>query len=130
MGDDELDCTRCPVGASYRSQGLACPLLPREVEADGVLYREGDPTDYAWLIKRGQVVLSRRDRGAAVRATRRAGSFVGLETLVRDRYYDTALAVGEVKVCAAPREAMARWLGTEATPARVVLDLLLEADET
>jgi CRP-like cAMP-binding protein len=98
-----------------------------------LLYLEGDDADGAWFVKRGTVALYRSrcgDTEATVRAVRFAGSFIGLESLVRPTYADTARAVGEITVCGISREGLDHWIGPPSSPARTALELTLREENT
>jgi CRP-like cAMP-binding protein len=122
-------CGTCPVGrASDVTAGRRCPLIPRQ-RADGeVLHHEDMPADRISLIKRGLVVLTRRDANekptpCGLRAPR---SLLGLEGLLGQPYQHTArVAGGPAVVCSAQRAVFERWLGGEGGPLRTVLELSL-----
>lgn len=122
-------CADCPVGrASSVGHGGACPFIDRQRRAGHLLYLEGDDADGAWFIKRGTVALYRSrcgDTEPTVRAVRFAGAFIGLESLVRATYADTARAVAEVTVCGISREGLDHWIGPPWSPARTALEVTL-----
>lgn len=124
-------CLTCPVGRSSAvGQGGRCPFVTRTRHRGEFIYFEGEPASCVWFVKRGTVVLARTLGGAAeeesARAIRSAGSFVGLEALVRPAYIDTARATTEVTLCAAARDAVDQWLGPAGSPARVALEQVLD----
>lgn len=122
-------CTLCPVGAASRvGEGQCCPMVDRRRSADSYLYLGGTPADTVYYLKHGAVALSRgsdEPGDGAPYAIRRAGSFLGLETIVRAAYLDSARAVSDVTVCAMGRSQALAWLDRSGT-ARVVLETLIE----
>lgn len=125
-------CSACPVGCASHAQGTTCPFVDRSRRAGELIFLEGDPADRVWFVKQGTVLLSRQgtdDRGEGrVRAVRFAGSFIGLEALVTERYADTARASSDAVLCGITRQKIDVWLGPERAPARVALEASLRAD--
>ncbi len=123
-------CTLCPVGAASRvGEGQCCPMVDRRRAAESYLYLRGTPADTVYYLKHGAVALIRGsgdDPGnGAPYAIRRAGAFLGLETIVRPTYLESARAVSDVTVCAMGRSQALAWLDRTGT-ARVVLETLIE----
>ncbi len=96
-----------------------------------MLYVEGQPADRVWFVKRGAVLLSRESTSdgsnGVAWAVRRSGFFVGIEALTRPHYADTAQALTEVTLCSADLAQFDAWLGPSDSGARVVLQLVLQA---
>lgn len=130
--DGGTDCTHCAVGAAAGlGRGGRCPLADRRRAAGTVLYAAGQRADRVWFVKRGAVLLSREattdgSNGVAW-AVRRSGVFVGIEGLTRTYYVDTAQALTDVILCSAEIEHFDAWLGPSGSAARVVLQLVLQA---
>ncbi len=105
-------------------------MSDRTLRPGAVLYLEGEAVEHVWYVKRGVVSLSRaidgRGASTAVWALRRAGSMIGLESLVGPAYLDTARAVGEVAVCSATPEAVRAWVATRPEAAMAVIGCTLE----
>jgi CRP-like cAMP-binding protein len=124
-------CLSCPCGkAAGVAEGRVCPLVRRVRPRGTCVYLEGDEAERVWYVQRGAVVLSRSlrpDGTESPRAVRRAGSFVGLEALVRPTYLDRARVTSDAVLCSASRELMDVWL-REAAPARMALELMLHAE--
>jgi CRP-like cAMP-binding protein len=121
-------CATCPAGrAAGVRYGGRCPLVDRKRPRGATICLEGEPASTIWLVKRGTVVLSRThaDGQERPRAVRAAGSFVGLEALVRPTYADTARTTEASVLCGTTREAFDGWLGPAGTPVRMALELLL-----
>jgi CRP/FNR family transcriptional regulator, cyclic AMP receptor protein len=122
-------CAFCPVGAaSHVAEGGQCPMVDRHRTAGSCLYLAGSSADTVYYVKHGAVSLTRDagDTESAPYAVRRAGSFIGLEAILRPTYLDSARAVTDVTVCATTRTQMLTWLDQMGT-ARVVLDCVLQA---
>lgn len=127
-----INCAVCDVGrASGLGQGQFCPFVDRQRRRGELLYLQGEPASHVWFVKRGTVVLYREvGEGAAegkAHAVRFAGSFIGLEALVSDRYADTAKATTDVVLCGATRAGIDAWLGPKGTPARTALEITLRS---
>lgn len=126
-----MTCDMCPVGhSSGNGQGGFCPFIRIHHRAGDELYAEGDPVHHVWFIKRGAVVLSRRrgdSRAERVRTVRFAGGFVGIESLVRSTYIDTARASGDTVLCKATCEGFEQWIGPRSSPARTALEASVQA---
>ncbi len=103
-------------------------MVDRRRPSGTCLFIAGEHVDTIWYVKHGAVSLSRAsgDKGGegTPHAIRRAGTVLGTEGLVRDTYVDTARAVTEVTVCAAPRVEMTAWLVRDGA-ARALLECVL-----
>ena len=108
-----------------------CPFVDRTRAAGELIYLEGEPAQQVWFVKQGTIALLRKGgenhAEGRVRAVRFAGSFIGLETLVTDRYLDSARATTNVILCGTTRAGLESWLGPRDTPARTALELTLRA---
>ncbi|HSP19242.1 MAG TPA: cyclic nucleotide-binding domain-containing protein, partial [Myxococcaceae bacterium] len=106
-GNDEVTaCTRCPVGvASGVSERGRCPFVARKRPAGAVLHVAGDSVERIWFIKSGAVLVARSRDEEQVEGTpwavRRAGSFLGLEGLLRPEHLESARALTDVTLCGA-----------------------------
>jgi CRP-like cAMP-binding protein len=123
-------CRDCPVGAaSGAGRGGFCPFIDRRWPANATIYGEGWPADRVWYVKEGTVVLSRHgadaDGPGRVRAVRFAGSFIGLEAMIGETYFDSARAVSAAVLCGITRDGLDTWLGPPGNPARTALELTL-----
>jgi CRP-like cAMP-binding protein len=124
-----VSCASCPCGrAAGVTFGGRCPLVDRRHPAAETICLEGEAGDTVWFVKRGAVLLSRSgtDGNERPRAIRGAGAFLGLEALVSGRYADTARTIEATTLCGTTRDRFDSWLGPAGTPARMVLDQLLE----
>lgn len=132
-GDDEVTaCTRCPVGvASGVDEGGRCPFVPRKRTSGAVLHLAGDSVERIWFIKSGAVLVTRSRDEEHIEETpwavRRAGSFLGLEGLVRAEHLESARALTDVTLCGASLRNVEVWLDGRPTAARVLLDRSLRA---
>lgn len=101
-------CVDCPIGGKHRA---ACPFALRTSQRGEYLFLEGELADRLWFVRRGVVLLGRnRGERHEARAVRRAGSFVGLETIANIPYADSAYTATRSIVCAASQEALDPWL--------------------
>jgi CRP/FNR family transcriptional regulator len=134
MANPRVDprCLTCPCGkAAGVAEGRVCPLVRRTRPRGTCVYLEGEEAERVWYVQRGTVVLSRSlrpDGTESPRAVRRAGSLIGLEALVRNTYLDRARVTSDAILCGATAEVMDAWL-REAGPARMALDLMLQAEQ-
>ncbi len=104
-------------------------MIPRLRDAGETLYVEGSPATRVWWVKSGTVALT-RDVGDAhgsgiAWALRRPGSILGVESLVRPEYEDSARTLSSAVVCAVSSGDFSDWLGPSGTPARAVLEATL-----
>ena len=125
-------CTCCPVGiASGDADRERCPFVPRRRSAGAVLHLAGEPVDRVWFVKSGAVLVTRSLDEEQVEGTpwavRRAGSFLGLEGLVRPDHLDSARALTEVTLCGAPLETVGRWMERHRGAPRVLLEAVLRS---
>ena len=133
---DEMEevtaCGRCPVGiASGVAERERCPFVPRRRTAGAVVHLAGEPVDRIWFVKSGAVLVSRSVDEEQVEGTpwalRRAGSFLGLEGLVRPDHLDSARALTDVTLCGAPLETVERWMERRRGAPRVLLEAMLRS---
>jgi CRP-like cAMP-binding protein len=125
-------CTRCPVGmASDVADGGRCPFVPRRRSAGAVLHLAGDGVDRVCFVKSGTVLVTRSIDDEQVEgapwAIRRAGSFLGLEGLVRFDHVDSARALTDVTLCGASLSMVKDWLDRRTAAPRVLLEAALRA---
>lgn len=127
-------CRECAIGrVSGEGQGSFCPFITRSYRAGDTLYRQGDEAGYVWFVRSGSVQLERTQPGdrppsAATDCAgerKPAGSFVGLESLVRARYDATAQVAEDAVLCGASRAGFAQWLGPNSERTCALLDTLL-----
>ena len=108
-----------------------CPFVDRARAAGELVYLEGEPAQQVWFVKQGTIALLRKGgenhAEGRVRAVRFAGSFIGLEALVAERYLDSARATSDAILCGTTRAGLDGWLEPRDGPARVVLELTLRA---
>ena len=123
-------CETCPVGKA--SGPSRCPFSDRRWQPGEVVQLEGASADAVGFVRRGAVVLARSTDGGGeiVHAVRSAGDFIGLESLVRPTYLDTARAITTTTVCRASHEVVDDWLGAPGTPARLALEQMLRTSST
>ena len=125
-------CSRCPAGiASGVADGGRCPFVPRKRAAGAVLHVAGDPVERVWYVKSGAVLVTRSVDEEQIEgmpwAIRRAGSFLGLEGLVRCDHLDSARALTDVTLCGASLGAVEAWLDRRRAAPRVLLEAALKA---
>ncbi len=125
-------CTRCPVGiAAGVAERERCPFVPRKRASGSVLHVAGDPVDRVWFVKSGAVLVTRSIDEERVEGTpwavRRAGSFLGLEGLVRPDHLDSARALTEVTLCSASLDTVGRWLDGRRAASRLLLEAVLRS---
>ncbi len=125
-------CFSCPLGiAAGVPAGQACPFVPRERDADTLLYLEGASADRLWYVVTGHVALTRASGEALGEgmtwAVRTAGEMLGAEALLAGTYRDSARLLTTATLCAATREVVDGWLGPPTAPARAVVQLLVRS---
>ncbi len=90
---------------------------------------QDEPAHMVWFIKRGAIALTRllpeSDGKEHVESIRGAGSFVGLEALVRPTYTHQAHALWATTLCGATKDTADAWLGAAGSPARTALEQVL-----
>ena len=127
------ECTRCPAGvASGVAEGGRCPFVSRKRSAGTVLHVAGEPVDRVWFVKSGAVLVTRSVDEEHVEgmpwAIRRAGSFLGMEGLVRLEHVDSASALTDVTLCGATLPTVEAWLDRRRSAPRVLLDAALRSE--
>ncbi len=123
-------CFSCPVGrASSVGHGGMCPWVTRSRRPGELIHVQDEPAHMIWFVKRGAVALTRvqpeTDGKEHVQSIRGAGSFVGLEALVRPTYTHQAHALWPTTLCGATKDTADAWLGTAGSPARTALEQVL-----
>ena len=122
-------CKDCALGhTSGEGQGQFCPFIQRRYRRGDVLYREGEDATYVWFVRTGAVELRSRGRGDGVE-NKNEGSFVGLESLIEERYQATAQVTDDATMCGATREGMDDWLGLSRDRACMLLRTLMRRRE-
>ncbi len=107
--------------------GGCCPLVDEPKRRAEYVHFEGEPATRIWFIKRGSAVLTRASKPGSVKvpvAIRIAGSFLGIEALVRDTYLDTARITSDAILCSASLDVASAWL-CEGAAARLALEQVL-----
>jgi len=126
-------CRDCSVGAaSGEGQGQFCPLIRREYQAGELLYEQGGEANYVWYVRSGALEVASEpqvSQDPPTRDRKSAGSFVGLESLIRDRYDGTARAISDSTLCGASRAGFAQWLGPQSQRTCTILRDLLGSQE-
>jgi CRP/FNR family transcriptional regulator len=117
----EPTCARCVVQATVTSRALSADgpgqALQRSeaftLPAKRALYREGDPAEALFALRRGSVKLLRLAENGQTRAVRllRAGSALGLEAVAHGLYRHTAVAVEPLEVCRIPSSVLRQLQG-------------------
>jgi CRP-like cAMP-binding protein len=104
----------CPLGqTSCADQSEFCPFIVRRYAGGELVCLIDDPAEYVWFVREGIIALDRsREPGDEIQADalRKPGSFVGLESLVVDRYLRSARTVSHATLCGATREGFNRWM--------------------
>ncbi|HKB52667.1 MAG TPA: Crp/Fnr family transcriptional regulator [Ramlibacter sp.] len=121
----DLRCAGCPVQRIVRSAALPASsfdqVLPRSqtftLSAKRALYREGDPAEALYALRRGWAKLLRKDENGKPRVVGLlgAGSALGLEAVTRGVHRHTAVAVEPLEFCRVPG-AVLRQLRSVAGP--------------
>ena len=127
----QAECEQCACGRASQATGRGCPFREEAFERGDSLFREGDPAERVWFVKRGTVVMTSSagdEESERACGVRRAGSFVGLEALVHPRYLQSARAGEPTVACAAPLAEVEAWLGPAGLPARTVLEQQLRSE--
>jgi CRP-like cAMP-binding protein len=111
--------------------GGVCPMVDRPRSAGAFIYLEGEPAETVYYVKHGAVVLQRDadepSRDGVAWTVRRAGALIGTEALVRATYVDSARAVTDVVLCAAPRELARAWVASRHPASGALLELVVRA---
>jgi CRP-like cAMP-binding protein len=118
-------CGACPLGRAAVPN--LCPFQERTLGAGTVLLRQGEVPDGVWYLKRGIVIVSSLSAAGQETscALRGPGALIGAETLlVRGAAHET-WALEDIVACRIPAADFASWLGTDETPTRAVLMLML-----
>lgn len=104
----------CPLGRTSCADGSQfCPFVVRRYGEGELLCLIDEPAEYVWFVREGIIALDRsRDPRHEIRADalRRPGSFIGLESLVVERYLRSARTVSHATLCGATRQGFNRWL--------------------
>jgi len=103
-------------------------MKERLIEAGEVIYREGDPGDAVFVVKVGEVEVSRGVSGQLVRlAVLRGGAIFGEMGVLRDRPRSTTVrAVGPVTLIVIPKEAFLATFQRDNPLALSLLQMLCE----
>src|SRR5262245_51863477 len=108
-----IECKDCPLGrVAGVGAGQFCPLVTRDEPPGAVLARAGEPAERLWFVKAGVIGTrgGRDDQPAdAVDRVYLPGSFVGLESLVGDRYEETARVLARAQLCSATLSGLREW---------------------
>ncbi|HYV44257.1 MAG TPA: Crp/Fnr family transcriptional regulator [Myxococcaceae bacterium] len=118
-------CRSCPVGLAAQGR---CPLTPTHVPAGAVLCSQGEhPTATHWL-RAGTALLTSSDGAGAERAVSLRGprSLLALEAMRGATSPVEIRALTDLDLCSARGDALADWAGPAGTPARAMVDLLLQ----
>ena len=118
------ECAACTLGVA--SQG-PCRMTPGVRETGTILCAQGERPRTVMVIKDGFVCLSSvSTRGAELSLSLRGpGSLLCMEALRGAPSPHEVRALSRLKVCVLSGDGMGSWLGPEKSPARAVLDLVL-----
>lgn len=111
-------CTRCDIlttvvphiEAPERVDMALKPIENILFANHGLIYREGDPQQAIYMLRRGFVKLVQHTAAGTSRIVRivKSGNMFGLESLIDERSRHTAEAVGDVDVCRIPAKSIRR----------------------
>ncbi|MBT8492152.1 MAG: cyclic nucleotide-binding domain-containing protein [Deltaproteobacteria bacterium] len=98
--DKTVRCESCPLGKlAHAGHGGFCPLISRRYGEGDVIFERGGPGNYLWFVKEGRVEMQGKTP-----ATRGPGALIGLDSLARSPYSETAVAAEDTVLCGATRE--------------------------
>ena len=93
-------CESCPVGKlAHAGHGGFCPLISRKYSPGDVIFERGRPADYLWFVKEGRVEMR-----SGTPVARGPGALIGLDSLARTPYSETAVAAEDTVLCGATRQ--------------------------
>jgi len=103
-------------------------MKDEQIEAGEVIYREGDRGDAVFIVKAGEVEVSRTVSGQLVRlAVLRNGAIFGEMSVLRDRPRSTTVkAISPVKLLAIPKKDFKDTFQSENPLALTILQMLCE----
>lgn len=103
-------------------------MKERPIEAGEIIYREGDPGDAVFVVKVGEIEVSRTISGQLVRlAVLRSGAIFGETGVLRDRPRSTTVrAVGPVTLIVIPKEDFLATFQRDNPLALTLLQMLCE----
>lgn len=111
-------CTRCDIFTTVvpnitdpdRTDVLLRPIENILFANHGLIYREGDPLQAVFMLRRGFVKLVQHTAAGTSRIVRiiKPGAWFGLESMIDERSRHTAFAVGDVDVCRIPGKSLRR----------------------
>ncbi len=118
------DCRTCPLGAAAVGR---CPFTPSRLAAGVVLCAQGARQPSAYFVREGLLALRTVDADGAESwlAMRGARSLLYAGPPGQPSPCELR-TVTEVRVCSASAEALNAWMGPPDSPARALLELLLE----
>jgi CRP-like cAMP-binding protein len=119
-------CAGCALGRASAPE--ACPFRETRCAAgERLLAQDEEPTS-VWFIRQGAVLLSSSTESGdeVVCAMRGPGQLLGLEALRRRRTDCEAWALSDVVLCKCAPTTFQRWIGEQAPPVALMLDLLLD----
>jgi CRP-like cAMP-binding protein len=118
-------CRTCPIGLAAPDR---CPFTPAHAPAGAVLCAQGERPAAASFVRAGAALLTSADGAGTERAVSLRGprSLVALEALRGAASPVEIRALSELELCSARGDALLEWAGPEGTPARAMVDLLLQ----
>ncbi len=119
------DCTACALGVASAGR---CRLSPSSRESGATICAQGERPRNVYFVKEGFVSLSAvSPRGAELLLSLRGpSSLLCTEALQNEAAAFEVRALSRVKICGIGGDAMMQWIGPEKSPARIVLDILLD----
>ena len=119
-------CGDCALGQAAGEK--RCNFAPATLHSGSVLCAQGQRAHAVYFVKAGLVSLSAANAsGAEVFLTIRGpGSLLCTESMRGQSSPWEVRALSRVRLCGLPPEEMKQWIGPQFTPARAVVDLLLE----
>ena len=117
----------CPIAnVCSRSRG---PFREVQRPHQSILYVEGQPAEYVYLIRKGTVSLhhakTENQTLGRARALRHEGALLGVEALVSPTYQSSAKAETPLLLCMATSNRVADWVAERHAASRTVLESIL-----
>ncbi|XXF79919.1 Crp/Fnr family transcriptional regulator [Myxococcaceae bacterium GXIMD 01537] len=117
------DCRTCPIGVAAVGR---CPFTPIRVPAASVLCAQGERQGNAYFVRDGLLALRTVDAEGSESWLALRGPRTMLFPNTQQQPSPCELrTVTEARLCSAPAEPLAAWMGPPGSPQRTLLELLL-----
>jgi CRP/FNR family cyclic AMP-dependent transcriptional regulator len=119
-------CTECTLGQAAGAK--RCEFAPCTLQSGAALCAQGELARAVYFVKAGLVSLSWANATGAELALsiRGPGSLLCVEAMRGNASPYEVRALSRVRLCSLAAEEMKRWIGPFRSPARAVLEILLE----